>query len=156
MEILKLKEGEVLFVEGEMINELFIIKQGEVGVFKEKGDRLDPFRNINEGNLVGEVSIFTGEKHRGATALATLDSEIIKISKAAILQVINTRPSWLGELMQDLTQDLIYSGKMMKDQSIFQDDMTREFRILTPDAESLYLNSIDDYRRKSGVVRPTT
>ena len=43
----------------------------------------------------------------------------------------------------------------MRDQSIFQDDMTREFRILTPQMEGLYLNSIDDYRSKSGVVRPT-
>lgn len=155
MKILKLKEGDVLFVEGEMINELFIIKSGEIGIFKEKGDRLDPYRNLDAGSLVGEVSIFTGEKHRGATAVATLDSEIVKISKDGILQVMDSRPPWLGEVMHDITKDLIYSGKVMREQSIFQDDMTREFRILTPDKEGIYLNSIEDYRRKSGVVRTT-
>lgn len=151
--LLKLKEGDVLFVEGEMISELFIIKSGEIGIFKEKGDRLDPYRNIDAGSLVGEVSIFTNEKHRGATAVATMDSEIVKISKEAILKVMNSRPLWLGEVMKNITDTLIYTGKLMKDQSIFQDDMTREFKILTPDMEGRYLNSIDDYRRKSGVVR---
>jgi len=153
--ILKLKEGDILFVEGEMINELFIIKSGEIGIFKEKGKRLDPFRNIDAGSLVGEVSIFTGDKHRGATAVATMDSEIIRISKDAIIKVLKSRPNWVGEVMKDFTNDLIYSGRIMKDQSIFQDDMTREFRILTPEMEGRYLNSIDDYRKKSGVVRPS-
>ena len=153
--LLKLREGDILFVEGEMINEMFIIKTGEIGIFKEKGDRLDPFRNIDAGNLVGEVSIFTDEKHRGATAIATMDSEIVKIPKGAILKVINSRPSWLGAVMNDITENLIYTGKVMRDQSIFQDDMTREFRILTPEMEGRYLNSIEDYRSKSGVVRPS-
>jgi CRP-like cAMP-binding protein len=153
--LLKLKESDVLFVEGEMINEMFIIKSGEIGIFKEKGDRLDSFRNLDAGNLVGEVSIFTGEKHRGATAIATMDSEIVKIPKDAIIKVINSRPDWLGEVMKDITNALIYTGKVMRDQSIFQDDMTREFKILTPQMEGLFLNSIDDYRRKSGVVRPS-
>jgi CRP-like cAMP-binding protein len=148
---LNLKDGDVLFVEGQVIDELFVIKSGEIGIYKQKGERLESFRNLPQGSLVGEVAIFKGDKVRGATALATKDSEIIRIPKDFILKVISVRPDWVGEVMEDITNDLILTGKIMREQSIFQDDMTREYKILSPEDEGRYLNSIDDYRKLMGI-----
>ncbi|MFI5390610.1 MAG: cyclic nucleotide-binding domain-containing protein, partial [Bacteriovoracales bacterium] len=66
---IKLKEGDVLFVEGELITEFFIIKKGEVKIIKEKQGRLSIIRNLVTGDFIGEVAMFTGEKLRGATVI---------------------------------------------------------------------------------------
>ena len=152
--VLKLAEGEVLFVEGELNSDLFILKQGEIRIIKEKQGRLMVIRIIKKGDLVGEVSIFTGKKLQGATGVAITPCEIIKIPKSDIMAVLDSRPPWVFEVMKDLTEKLALTGQIMKEQSIHKDEVTRNIEILTPMMEGKYLNSIEDYRRKKGIFVP--
>jgi CRP/FNR family transcriptional regulator, anaerobic regulatory protein len=149
--VLKLAEGEVLFVEGELNTDLFILKQGEIRIIKEKQGRLMVIRIIKKGDFVGEVSLFTGKKLQGATGVAITPCEIIKIPKSDIMAVLDSRPSWVFEVMKDLTEKLALTGQIMKEQSIHKDEVTRNIEILTPIMEGKYLNSIEDYRRKKGI-----
>jgi len=149
--ILKLAEGEVLFVEGEMITDLFILKQGEIRILKEKQGRLNVMRVLKKGEFVGEVSLFTGRKLQGATGVAVTPCEIIKIPKSDIMAVLDSRPPWVYEVMKDLTEKLQLTGQVMKEQSIHKDEQTRNIEIITPVMEGKYLNAIDDYRRKKGI-----
>jgi CRP/FNR family transcriptional regulator, anaerobic regulatory protein len=149
--VLKLAEGEVLFVEGELNTDLFILKQGEIRIIKEKQGRLMVIRIIKKGDFVGEVSLFTGKKLQGATGVAITPCEIIKIPKSDIMAVLDSRPSWVFEVMKDLTEKLALTGQIMKEQSIHKDEVTRNIEILTPMMEGKYLNSIEDYRRKKGI-----
>lgn len=149
--VLKLAEGEVLFVEGELNSDLFILKLGEIRIIKEKQGRLMVIRIIKKGEFVGEVSLFTGKKLQGATGVAITPCEIIKIPKSDIMAVLDSRPPWVFEVMKDLTEKLALTGQVMKEQSIHKDEVTRNIEILTPMMEGKYLNSIEDYRRKKGV-----
>jgi len=149
--VLKLIEGEVLFVEGELNSDLFILKLGEVRIIKEKQGRLMVIRIIKKGDFVGEVSLFTGKKLQGATGVAITPCEIIKIPKSDIMAVLDSRPPWVFEVMKDLTEKLALTGQVMKEQSIHKDEVTRNIEILTPMMEGKYLNSIEDYRRKKGI-----
>jgi CRP-like cAMP-binding protein len=149
--ILKLAEGEVLFVEGEMITDLFILKQGEIRILKEKQGRLNVIRVLKKGEFVGEVSIFTGKKLQGATGVAVTPCDIIKIPKSDIMAVLDSRPPWVFEVMKDLTDKLQLTGQVMKEQAIHKDEQTRNIEIITPVMEGKYLNAIDDYRRKKGI-----
>jgi CRP/FNR family transcriptional regulator, cyclic AMP receptor protein len=148
---IKLKEGDVLFVEGELITEFFIIKKGEVKIIKEKQGRLSIIRNLVTGDFIGEVAMFTGEKLRGATVIAITPCDIIKIPKGDLMAVLDSKPPWVFEIMKDLTTKLQLSGQIMKDQAIHRDEVTRNIEILTPMMEGKYLNSIEDYRRKKGI-----
>lgn len=150
-EILKLKEGDVLFVEGEMITDLFILKEGEIRILREKQGRLNVLRLLKKGEFVGEVSIFTGKKLQGATGVAITPCEIIKIPKSDIMAVLDSRPPWVFEVMKDLTDKLQLTGQIMKEQAIHKDEVTRNIEIITPVMEGKYLNSIEDYRRKKGI-----
>jgi len=149
--VLKLIEGEVLFVEGELNSDLFILKLGEIRIIKEKQGRLMVIRIIKKGDFVGEVSLFTGRKLQGATGVAITPCEIIKIPKSDIMAVLDSRPPWVFEVMKDLTEKLALTGQVMKEQSIHKDEVTRNIEILTPMMEGKYLNSIEDYRRKKGI-----
>lgn len=149
--VLKLVEGDVLFVEGELITDLFILKLGEIKILKEKQGRLGVIRILKKGDLVGEVSIFAGTKLQGATGVAITPCEIIKIPKTDILAVLESRPPWVYEVMKDLTEKLQLTGQIMREQSIHKDEVTRNIEILTPVMEGKYLNSIEDYRRKKGI-----
>ena len=152
--VLKLIEGEVLFVEGELNSDLFILKLGEIRIIKEKQGRLMVIRIIKKGDFVGEVSLFTGRKLQGATGVAITPCEIIKIPKSDIMAVLDSRPPWVFEVMKDLTEKLALTGQVMKEQSIHKDEVTRNIEILTPMMEGKYLNSIEDYRRKKGIFVP--
>ncbi len=149
--ILKLAEGEVLFVEGELNSDLYILKNGEIRIIKEKQGRLSVIRMLKKGDLVGEVSLFTGKKLQGATGVAITPCEIIKIPKSDIMAVLESRPTWVFEVMKDLTEKLAITGQVMKEQSIHKDEVTRNIVIITPMMEGKYLNSIEDYRRKKGI-----
>ena len=149
--VLKLAEGEVLFVEGELNSDLFILKLGEIRIIKEKQGRLMVIRIIKKGDFVGEVSLFTGKKLQGATGVAITPCEIIKIPKTDIMAVLDSKPPWVYEVMKDLTEKLALTGQIMKEQSIHKDEVTRNIEILTPMMEGKYLNSIEDYRRKKGI-----
>ncbi len=148
---LVLKDGDVLFVEGELIAEFFIIKSGEVKILKEKQGRLSIVRTLKGGDFIGEVSMFTGEKLRGATVIAICPCEIIKIPKNDLMAVLDSKPPWVFEVMKDLVAKLQFSGKIMKEQAIHKDEITRNIEILTPMLEGKYINSIEDYRRKKGI-----
>ena len=149
--IVKLTEGQVLFVEGELNSDLFILKQGEIRIVKEKQGRLSVIRILKKGDFVGEVSLFTGKKLQGATGVAITPCEIIKIPKKDIMAILESRPHWVYEVMKDLTEKLQTTSIVMKEQSIHKDEQTRNIEILTPMMEGKYLNAIDDYRRANGI-----
>jgi CRP-like cAMP-binding protein len=149
--LIKLKEGDILFVEGELITDLFIVKKGELRILKEKEERLQILRPILKGSFINEVSILTGGKLFGATAVAITETEIVAVPKTGIFSALEACAPWVAEIMRFISESLKESGVILKEQSIHLDEMTRNFEFLTPEMEGNYMNSIEEYRRKKGI-----
>lgn len=100
-----LKAGEVLFREGDVTQNVFIVKKGELKAYHKVGNEQIHLGNINTGEFVGEMAYFNGEP-RVATIEAITDCELIEIPPKAFERVIYQRPSWVKTLFATLSKRL--------------------------------------------------
>lgn len=96
MEGLKVKEfndGEIIFEEGESGEELYLIKEGEVKIFRHRKGQDIILARLKRGDFFGEMSVFTGEP-RSASAQAVGKCKLRVISKDDFKSLIREPETW--------------------------------------------------------------
>jgi len=135
--------GQIIFLEGDDSQDLYILVAGQVGVFK--GDK--KIREItDEGSVFGEVSFFLGDR-RTASVKAKTKVEVIRIPKEEITRFLDDCPAagrtitrhlaqWLSE-----TSQILYGLKELCDQlpdAVILTDKEGRILIWNSAAERLY------------------
>jgi NTE family protein len=105
-EIFSIKAGDVLIRQGDSGTDYFHIVSGRLRVFGVLANgKLTPLSEIYPGEGVGEMSLITGEP-RSATVIARLDSEVVRVTQAALLRVIERKPDMALEIARLVTSRL--------------------------------------------------
>jgi len=79
-----LRKDEVLFVEGDTDQTLYVVLEGEIRVVKHlHGRQTETVSTLRDGAWVGEIG-FTGKIPRMASALANKPSRVLAIDKATV------------------------------------------------------------------------
>jgi len=114
-----LKQGEVLFRDGDAGDAAFIVDSGHVGICKIVEGEEDELATLNPGELFGEMAIVDGSK-RMAHALAKEDSVVIEIPTAALVMRLKKVDSFLKALMNILVNNLcsVHQAYMKRARSI--------------------------------------
>mgnify|MGYP000458341961 CR=1 FL=1 len=79
-EAVTLKKGQELFKEGSAGDAMYIVKKGNIKIYKENDNRKKLITLISEGEFFGEMSLIEGAP-RSATAVAGEDAELIRLGK---------------------------------------------------------------------------
>jgi PAS domain S-box-containing protein len=137
------KEGEILFLEGDASQDLYILVSGRLDILK--GSK--KISEINEpGSLFGEISFLLGG-HRTATAKAVDDVRTFRIPKENITGFLSEFPSVGAKITRILAQRLDETSQILFGMREFCDQLPdavvltdREGRILmwNSAAEKLY------------------
>lgn len=95
--------GETITREGETGDELFVVLEGEVRIFKEtaEGKRL-PLSTMGAGSYLGEMAILSDEP-RSATAIAASPSRLLSLRGDRLKELILDMPEISFELLRVLT-----------------------------------------------------
>ncbi len=144
-DIIKLKKGQVLFVEGEASAYLYIIVQGKVRVVKENDSELIPISVVGDKSFLGELSMFSDEP-RSACAFAIEDTDVLMIKKSEIKKVIKSCPLWVSEIMETLSNRLRSSIEILREHKIVEEDESFD-----PAELKKMTASIQDYRERRGL-----
>lgn len=99
--MIKLAKGEYLFREGDVSENMYLIKSGRVAITKKtfnEGDEIILAEKIN-GELIGEMAFFDS-KPRSAGAQALSPCELIELPFAALQEQFNLFPMWIKVLMK--------------------------------------------------------
>jgi len=80
-------EGGVIFHDGDLGTEMFIIQKGRVEIRKQIGAEVRVLSIMEKGDFFGEMSILEGMP-RTATAVAVEDAECIPINEATFDQML--------------------------------------------------------------------
>jgi CRP-like cAMP-binding protein len=98
----KLARGQVLFVEGEPCDALYVVKTGrlKVSVTSPHGDEL-VLAVHGPGESIGELSLVDGGT-RSAGAMAIDDTELVCLPRDAFLTMLRDSPDAAIALAQDL------------------------------------------------------
>jgi HEAT repeat protein len=95
-------EGETITREGETGDELFVVLEGEVSIYKEtEGDRL-LLSTLGPGSYLGEMAILSDEP-RSATALAAGPARLLSLRGDRLKDLILDMPEISFELLRVLT-----------------------------------------------------
>ncbi|MGD9200746.1 MAG: cyclic nucleotide-binding domain-containing protein [Chitinispirillia bacterium] len=114
-----LKKDEFLFREGSTGRELFIVKEGKVGVYRESQEGLVELAVIEKNGIIGEMSLLDNQP-RSATIRALENSNIIVINEKIFQAALQTAPLWLTSIVKIVVSRLRDINKRV-DQTVLRD-----------------------------------
>ena len=98
-QLIHLKKDQILFLAGDVNNDLFIIQKGKVLVFVQNGSQIIPVAYLSPGEYIGEFSFFDNHP-RSASIICIEDTDLKKISA----EVMNNQlPNWLKTIGNQLS-----------------------------------------------------
>ena len=104
------KDGEVLCTEGDVGDRMFIITGGKVSVKKNMGWGQRVLGMFEDGDVVGEMSLITGEQ-RTATVTAEGETTCLELSSGVFQELLNSEPHFAQKVAIMLTERLSVLGK---------------------------------------------
>jgi CRP-like cAMP-binding protein len=122
-QIVKFPKGHYIITEKSKKRSLFIVKSGEVGVYKESvRQELFPLGLVGPGEYLGENSLLFNAPH-SASAIALTDVECIEIPYHLIEEQLEKVPSWLIALTRGVIQRLNKANDLVKRNGLVDDSL---------------------------------
>ncbi|MBN2535489.1 MAG: GGDEF domain-containing protein [Spirochaetales bacterium] len=152
LNLIRVREGDILCKEGEEGNELYIIREGEIiGSIQLPSGKQKEIVVFHPGDFFGEMSIFENAP-RSATCHAKQKGKIYRLHKNDFFSIIKSEPGIAIKMMYRMlnitTQRLRKTSKFLSDMVRWGDEASR--RAITDELTGAYNrrfldNSLDDY-----------
>ena len=98
----RLREGEILFREGDRGAELYVVEEGRLKVLKGEAE----IGTLGEKDLVGEMAFF-GDSTRTATVVADVESVVVEIDMEDARAYMARQPLWLRVIIETLLKRVL-------------------------------------------------
>ncbi len=99
-------EGEILFLEGEPADALYVILDGEVKIIKVTAEGKEIIlETMGKGDFFGEMGILE-EKNRSATALINKKTKLLVLEKGNFIRFIKAYPEIALKMIVELSHRL--------------------------------------------------
>ncbi len=102
------KAGETIFKEGDAASELYVIKDGRVGI--QTGNRL--LDTLDTHTIFGEMALVDSAP-RSANAIAVTDVTVVPVSEKQFLFLVSQTPFFALNVMRVLARRLRASNRAM-------------------------------------------
>lgn len=140
------KAGTVIFAQGKTSKYLYLVKKGEVRLFKSKGTNLSAIELCGEKQILNEVAILTNKPNE-LTAIAKTDVELVLIDQKDILSVIKSSPQWVPEIFETLCERLKHTQEMIEEHNLASEKDPR--LVISKDDEIKYIKAISEFNSQS-------
>jgi CRP-like cAMP-binding protein len=92
--------GEVLFQEGDLGREMFIVLKGAVRIARASGDARVRLGEFKEGEFFGEMAL-VGSGVRTGTATVQVDqTELVAVNQARFVYLVSQQPAFALSVMR--------------------------------------------------------
>jgi CRP-like cAMP-binding protein len=110
----EVKAGQVIFEEGDLGTEMFIVHEGRVEISKRvEGGESKPLVVFEKGDFFGEMAILE-DLPRTATATALSDGTLLTINGSTFDQMLRSNPEIAVRMMRKLSRRLRETDLMLK------------------------------------------
>jgi len=99
------KRGSLMFIEGELSTEMFIIRSGKVRVLKQEGENSVELAVLGPGSVLGELSLLDHQP-RGATAQVIEECTVTVIDETLLDSTLAAVPPWLANIIKVVVKRL--------------------------------------------------
>jgi hypothetical protein len=99
------KRGHLMFIEGEMSAEMYILRSGKVRILKQEGDSVIELAVLGPGSVLGELSLLDRQP-RGATGQVVEEVVAAVIDESLFVQTLAQIPPWLTNIIKVVVKRL--------------------------------------------------
>jgi CRP-like cAMP-binding protein len=99
------KQGEYIFQKGDEPSHIYIVKKGKIDLLITKEKVILKKKILAVGDCFGEASLMAMHQHT-ATAIALEDSEVMVLSRRALLQLQREDSKLFSLLMMNIAREL--------------------------------------------------
>ncbi len=117
------KAGEVIFKEGDIGDEMFIIYAGKVAITKMSRDIETTLAVFDEGEFFGEMAIIDNQP-RSATARSVDASKLIVLSSDIFESQISTNPKLIMRILRKMSNRMREADRKIKT-LLYRDNSSR-------------------------------
>lgn len=110
VDIITLQEGEHLFRDDDTADSIYIIKKGQLEVYKDHDGEKFILGKIKDGEVVGEMAFLEGNR-RSASVRALEECEILNIHLSNLKEYLGSQPFWLEMILHALVDRLYQANK---------------------------------------------
>lgn len=136
---IKLKQGQVLFREGEASKNVYLVKTGILVGVKNADNRIIKAGQFHARDFIGVVNILESKKYK-ESVIAEMDSVLVVLPADELRSVIGTSPEWINKLVNTIMSrlesglDLLAEHKISDENSgEFSQEVEAKFRKLLKD-----------------------
>ncbi|MGD9200747.1 MAG: cyclic nucleotide-binding domain-containing protein [Chitinispirillia bacterium] len=92
------KRGTLMFIEGELSTEMFIIRSGKIRILKQEGEKTVELAVLGPGSVLGELSLLD-KQPRSATAQVIEDVKASVIDEKLFNHTMKSITNWLANII---------------------------------------------------------
>jgi CRP-like cAMP-binding protein len=118
----RFKAGELLFREHDVGQFFYVIQQGQVEVFKQRGQTKVPLAILKPGQCVGEFAALDG-KRRSATAMALSEVVALRVNADTLDAQIRRNPAWFRTITFSLVERLRQTNEILRRNCIVDEEL---------------------------------
>lgn len=134
--------SETIIIEGDLGEELFVVRRGEVAV--EVGRSRREVARLGPGQFFGEMSLMTGEQ-RKASVRAVRETELLVIGKEALARVLKDQPQLAETISRILSERAAALSAKTTAPGVAPEEMSeRESRVLLTRIKKFFSLGNDD------------
>jgi CRP-like cAMP-binding protein len=104
LEKVSYKSGEYIFEQGEEPTQIYIVQSGKVKIIIKAEDTPLELVEFGVGQCFGETSVIAIQPH-AANALAVEDTELIVLTREALLSIFDSNPELFGKLILNIARE---------------------------------------------------
>lgn len=102
----RFQSGTVIFREGELGSDMFIIQSGQVMISRSAGGQQRELAVLEKGDFFGEMALLDDNPERSATATAITDVEALQMRSADLDSMLRRKPEIAVRMMMKLADRL--------------------------------------------------
>ena len=114
----RIAEGEVLFKEGDVLDHLYLLLDGEISCFSLNNDRVVPLQKITGPGVIGEDLILTKNQACYYSAVALNDSSYVKIPKNEVDLILEEGSDWLTNIIRNMSEKIQHTSNLLVEHNI--------------------------------------
>lgn len=108
-------QGEILFLENDPAQSLYIIQSGQIRLYRPKGKGFVDIAILRSGEVIGEMAYFDEKSsRRSCSAAAIVKTEIVEISFVAFKKTMAGLNPWFKTIINTLADRLRKTNERVK------------------------------------------
>lgn len=111
---IQVKAGELVFREGDLGTEMFIIHEGQIEIVQSLGEDEKVLTVLEKGDFFGEMSILE-DLPRTASARVAADAKLLQINSATFSQMLRDNPEIAVRMMRKLSRRLRETDRLLRE-----------------------------------------